>query len=461
LLKRLKSMNKIICKRKYVTRSSTVFFLVWVACAGSSYGQQFQTQLPSIQAPKPANLNNMSVNPVLFPTLPLQHPGIPSFQGASNQPYANRYTQGWNRQVEVMQMFDELERDYLRNLYDFPSISAIPSTQLYHTAFDNIMDMLNGSQPMDLAKAVFLVENAYFDGHVPYEEYLELLDDLESLVYNWLATQGIDASTPTARMYGLHKVFTDTLYMDQPGMEQQRIHYPFEYDFDDFWGREDHSKQFVTKLLGTGNGQCYNLPTLYMILAGRMDIPAWMSFSPSHSFVRLQDENKQWYNLELTNGHLVSDAWVMGSGYITSDAIRNGIYLDTLGTKELVAQQLVDLAMGYKHKFGNDPIIKAAVDSALVYQPNSIQALMVKSNYQTELVEWLWRVRGRPQPQHFENDPRIREILVQRNAIYKQIDNTGYQEMPEEAYTLWLQSVFEEKENQEYNRQFIRRETTN
>ncbi len=444
----------------YVIRTSIFVFLVWVVCAGSSYGQHIQTQLPTIQAPKPANFENMSVNPALFPTPPMQRPGFPSAHGSPNQPNTNQYTQGWNRQNEVMRMFDDLERDYLRSLYDFPSLSALPSTHLYHAAFDSIMSMLHGNEPLDLEKAVFLVENAYFDGQVPYDEYHELLDDLESLVYDWLATQGIDASTPTARMYGLHKVFTDTLYVDQPGLEQQQIHYPFEYDFDDFWGREDHSKQFVTKLLGTGSGQCYNMPTLYMILAGRMDIPAWMSFSPSHSFVRLQDENNQWYNLELTNGHLVSDAWVMGSGYITSDAIRNGIYLDTLGTKELVAQQLVDLAMGFKNKFGNDPIIKSAVDSALVYQPNSIQALMVKSNYQTELVEWLWRVRGRPQPQHFENDPRIREIVAQRNAIYRKIDDTGYQEMPEEAYQQWLQTVLDEKEKQEYNRQFIRRETT-
>lgn len=42
----------------------------------------------------------------------------------------------------------------------------------------------------------------------------------------------------------------------------------------------------------------------------------------------------------------------MASGYVHLDAIRNGLYMDTLSTKQSIAYCLLDLAQGYQRKVG-------------------------------------------------------------------------------------------------------------
>jgi hypothetical protein len=46
--------------------------------------------------------------------------------------------------------------------------------------------------------------------------------------------------------------------------------------------------------------------------------------------------------------------------------------------------------------------------------------------------------------------------MTERNQSYQIIDASGYQEMPEQAYEEWLNSVNKEKEKQEHQGQMLR-----
>jgi len=69
---------------------------------------------------------------------------------------------------------------------------------------------------------------------------------------------------------------------------------------DDYKSEKHFDSHFVTKLMRSGIGQCYSMPLYYLILAEKIGAKAYWSFSPKHSFVKIQDKNGVWYNLELT-----------------------------------------------------------------------------------------------------------------------------------------------------------------
>jgi len=419
------------------------------------WAQQTSVKLPEIPVPKPATFELPSVVQPFGPTMGIpmsSHPGIPS-PTAPNM----GYTESVQRWMQMQQLMAEIQQDHLRTLYDFPEPDQnLLGIESYNKAFQSIQEMLSGQKPLSLSDAVYEVENAFYEGQLSKEVFDESLDYYADLTLRWLEEQNLNTSSNTARLYGLQKLFTDTLEISSPGMESVQMHYPFDYDFEDFWGRDDFTKQFVSKLLASGSGQCYSLPTLFLMLAERLDVDAHLAFSPNHSFVRFQDERGQWYNFETTSGYLVSDAWVMGSGYVTADAVRNKIYLQPLSTEQVVANKLADLAQGYKRKYGNAPFVKEASEASLSHFPNNIVALMVRANYQTELVNWLWNVRGKPHPSEFESDPKLGGIVAERMQMYQYIDSIGYQDMPAEAYEDWLESVETEKSKQDQRNQELR-----
>ena len=53
----------------------------------------------------------------------------------------------------------------------FPSQSNQEGTASYYSAFDEINNMLEGKQPLSLGRAVFLVENAYYNNTLSYDDY--------------------------------------------------------------------------------------------------------------------------------------------------------------------------------------------------------------------------------------------------------------------------------------------------
>ena len=226
------------------------------------------------------------------------------------------------------------------------------TTVAYRKAANILFSMLNGTKPANLKDAVFAVENAYFKGKLEYSKYNKAIQRLVAIAKLKAIQNGYNWSDPLTRNMMLFRVMTDTLKIKFPGQETPITSYPMRYDFNDPKGNEDETKQFISKLLSTHSGQCHSLPLLYLILAEETNTPAQLSIAPSHMYVKIKDKSGTYYNLELTNGHITSDAFILGSGYITAEALKNHLYMEPLTKKQTIAITLNDLTNNYLENIG-------------------------------------------------------------------------------------------------------------
>lgn len=351
----------------------------------------------------------------------------------------NGYVQKTKQQEQLEHLKTLLKENVSPHQYfDNQATYEIRASQ-FENAYSAIIKMLVGEEKLDITKAIYLVENAYLSESLSLLEYYQQIESLKSLVRKTVTSKKLDVNNPNTIQWAIREVFRNEL----------------KYDFEDFWGDENWKNQFVSKALETKKGQCHSLPLLYLILAKEFKIDAWLSFSPEHSFIKFPDPNGKLLNFETTNGFLTSNSFIMGSGFIHSEAILSKSYLDTLSDKQTIAYCLLDLAQGYKEAIGfNDgKFIFKCTNTCLEYFPakNNIQAWQLK--YMT-IVDMLKRAM------HYYKVSDIQEILhyedvKQLYATLMFIDNKlvelGYQEMPAAAYQNWLKSVQEEK-NVEINK---------
>lgn len=446
-----------------IIKTGSVFLVAVFLFCSIAHAQNTGIKLPKIESPKPATFSNIPI--IGFHGIRGVQ-GTPSpffYQGVrTNNPLAvwqNDQAHITRQEAQMQELFREFQNNSIIS-YEFPSKDHLLGALAYKQAYEELRRMLDGETPLNLKKAIFAVENAYFNNQGRFEDFDKRIKDLAKLTSKYIDQQGWDRSNPVTPLLAVHKLFADTLKIDQAGVEDAIVHYPIEYDFNDFWGREELSNVFVSKVLATGSGQCYSMPQLYLLLAEELGGKAWLSFSPNHSFVKFKDQDEQWYNLELTNGNLVSENWMMASGYVATETIQNGIYLDTLSTKETIASKMVDLALGFSYKYGYDDFVMKAIDKALEHHPENIGGILTKANYYTHLVKYIAEQKGNPTNDEYLADPYARSILIMRERMYNLIDNTGYKHMPAEAYTSWLNSLDEYQAEQEKNKENINPERT-
>ena len=206
-------------------------------------------------------------------------------------------------------------------------------------------------------------------------------------------------------------------------------HTPFEYNFDDYAGRENWNNMFVSRMLETKKGNCHSMPLLYKLIMDKLGEKCWLSLAPNHMYIKAWNKRAGWYNVELTCADFPTDAWLTASGYIHLDAIRNGIYMDTLSVRQSIALCLTDLAQGYMHKYGSGDghFIVQCCDTALKYYPDYINALLLKAQIVT---------------QQYKQSPSV-TIKKQMNELYSRIHQLGYRKMPTDMYLNWLYSLNE------------------
>ncbi|TSE08126.1 hypothetical protein [Aquimarina algiphila] len=353
-------------------------------------------------------------------------------------------------EVRIRQKQEEKYRKRLQILLDeavneFSPIYYLPSNiskqgaSYYQKAFQNLKQMSNNS--FSVREAVFTVENAFYENEEDYLEFEKVVKQTGDFLRQKMTELGYDSNSNLAKNFTLFQFFTDTLEIKSKNLK----HLPLEYDFEDFWGRDDHSKIFVKKLLSTGKGQCHSLPLFYMILAEEIDADVYLTFSPNHSYIKFQDNHKKkWYNVELTNQTLTTDAFVLQSGYVKAEAIQQGIYINPLTKSQLKANMIVDLASGYIYKYGYDEFVSEMIHEALQIDPKSITGHLIKSNYNNYKVKYVFNKLGITK-NNFENEikkhPAAIELLKKMINQHKTIAALGYQEMPEEAYQKWLTSI--------------------
>ena len=218
----------------------------------------------------------------------------------------------------------------------FPSQMDANGFSHFFGAFREIRDMLEGRLPLNLARAVFLVENAYYGNKLDYQEYNDFINQKIQLCELKIAEEKQDIHNNTVKNMMLFRLISDTLTFNDAASEKTVTHLPVKYDYDDYQSKQNYDSHFVTKLMRSNVGECYSMPLYYLILAEAIGAEAYWSFSPRHSFVKIKDEKGRWFNLELTNNSILSDAHYMNNSYIKAEAIRNKLYLEPLNKTNIV-----------------------------------------------------------------------------------------------------------------------------
>lgn len=319
--------------------------------------------------------------------------------------------------------------------------------ECYDETFNELKEMMEDKRPLDFKRAVFISENAFYRDSLDYRNYLTELKKFKTICSDFQANYKIDYNYPDStnivrnasifRLIG-HKSF---LTFDQ-GLTRY-----FDYNFDDFLGEKDWSNQFVTKMIETRKGNCHSLPYLYMILAQELDANSYLSFAPNHIYVKTRCKKLGWYNTELTSGEFPTDAWIKASGYITIEAIKSGIYMDTIGEKQMIGLTVFDLAKSYLNQtenYNNDFALNCC-DLVLKYHSNNINAIILKAEILLKKYEEF---------QKTGNIENAKQTYNEMQGLYMQGLKLGYREMPKKMYLDWLLSIKEYKEthiNQKIN----------
>lgn len=310
----------------------------------------------------------------------------------------------------------------------------------YLKAFSDIHSMLLDNDAVSFTKAVYLTENAYFEDQLEEEVFNGVISFYSAISKNIMDSGEIQYTEKDKDKAGyqcaVYLLMTDSIPVTtNNGIV---IHPPFTYNYEDFAGQKDWSNMFVSTLMQTNKGNCHSLPYLYKMIMDELGQECHLALAPNHIYIKANNKKVGWYNIELTCADFPTDAWLMASGYIHLDAIRNKVYMKALTDKESVAITLVDLAQGYQAKFGlqDGSFILQCCETALEHFPNYINALLLK----TEILTALYKQT---------TDPQEKEVLfAQMNETATTIHELGYRKMPSEMYAKWLGSLKGENTNE-------------
>lgn len=334
----------------------------------------------------------------------------------------------------VSKVEPQVQKDTVQHFISTPTHieQPIPTNPRKHywQAFKEIKSMLDQKQ-LDFKKAVFLTENAWFEDSMSYELFDNEIQNLVKLCKQVSLSKNIVYDLSDYESVNLNasifKVITDTIVFVNNGIY---LSLPYRYDFEDFTGSKNWSSMFVLKLLATHKGNCHSLPFLYKILALELNAKAWIAFAPHHIYIKSKCKKTGMYNTELTSAEFPTDAWIACSGYISTESIQSGIYMDTLSLKQSVAYTLYDLAKSYQRKFGNEDgkFLINSLNELLKNYPNTINALLLKASVLTRFVQANKLSETHSQYQEMEQ-------------TYVLINKLGYNEMPEQNYQEWLKKL--------------------
>ncbi len=358
------------------------------------------------------------------------------------------------RRTQNQAIIEEIRSDNLPTVnYQFPSKMEKEGAKDFQVAYHQLENMLQMEEEhLSLKEAIFKIEKAFLGDRLNKEWYDKEISDNIEIIKNELKYRGYQYDNELAKKMILHQFMSDTIVVrDEEGNELYKTH-PKRYDFEDIHGEKDWTKMFVSKLMFTGTGQCHSMPLLYLVLAEELGIEAYLALSPEHSYIKLKDDKGTWFNLELTNGNYASDSWLLSSGYVKAEAIQNGLYMKPLSKKETIATFLVDLGIGYFHKYGIDEFVLQCAEKSLEYAPNNIAALQLRSNYHTLLFDFVAKQRNYPPQSAFPHYPKLNSMYERFHNLYKEIDDLGYDYMPPVVYKKWLESLNNKKQQTKFPR---------
>ena len=338
-------------------------------------------------------------------------------------------TNSKNTEVATKEMDTITNKNFLLD-----SLNALSKVDTVSVQFDyfnyafGVSGMLDSTYNSNFKIAVFLVENAFFDGRLDYDVYnlhirelfflAELFErsNIENFEYDK------EDKSFVLKHAAIYKTMKDTISISFGA--DTISHMPFLYNFDDFNGAKNWQNTFVSELLKSGKGNCQSLSYLYKILADEYEIETHLALAPNHMYIKHASVKSGMYNTELTNASFPDDAWIMASGYISLNAIKNGIYMEALDEKQSLSLTLFDLAKAYEKKYGiqDGEFMLKCCHKALEHYPQFINAKLLKERVLKSKIDEVG-------------------ISKEYETLILDIYNSGYRKMPEEMYRKWLQSI--------------------
>lgn len=301
---------------------------------------------------------------------------------------------------------------------------------IFRQAFEEQKAMLEGKKPLNFKRSIFLVENAYHKNTLNYQQFCQQITNISKILKGMILKRDFE-KYKTAGNWATFTFMTDTI--------PENNFQPFTYDFEDFYGKNDHTKHFVTKLIKTKSGNCASLPVLYKLLCNEIGYPAYLALAPNHCYIKHPNEKGTWTNVEMTNASFPRDQWLIKTSAISVESIRQGVYMSALNQKEEIAFTLFNLANAYKHLFEYDSFYMEIARTGLKYYPHSMELNSILSNC---LLYWIEKEKHKSKPNVVYANSLIREY----KKLYTRIDALGYKEMTKEQYNFWMQSMEIEKQ---------------
>lgn len=409
----------------------------------SSFGQLPNTSLPNYNPQGP-----VVPDPRYYGTMSNEERNRTNMQ-AVEQDMRNYEAQKRQQQQLLNEAYRELGITTVS--YKYKSNLNRPGAYLYKQSFDSLTKMIHGQKKLSYKKAVFFSEFPFYEGSLTYQDFDQAIQNSLGLIKAKMKQDKLP-NTDLAKNYTVYQFMSDTLRIKMNTPEKKTItHYPMKYDFEDFWGEKDWTKGMVSKLLRVQTGQCHSMPLLYLILSESLGSKAYLAYSPEHSYIKIKLPNGTFQNIELTNGYLTSDSYVIRSGFVKAEALANKVYMDTLSKRQVVANSILDLAKGYRNKYGFDEFYLECVNTTLKYHPNNVVAHLMKGDYYYGLIQNSMQqdpyITKRPKEQVKEFWDIVAKVKEEKAIL----DGLGYEPMPQDAYLNWLKSVEKEKSKQMQN----------
>ena len=172
----------------------------------------------------------------------------------------------------------------------------------FDIAINEIDQMLKGEKALNFKRAVYLVENAYYEGKISWEEYNNGILSIKPILNKMIDDRNL-RQYKTAGNWAVFTYMSDSI--PENGFK------PYQYDFESFMSDSDKESYMISRLLKTRKGNCRALPYFYKILADEVGVEAFIAIAPMHCYVKHRDEQGSWWNLEMTTGSFSRSSFIM------------------------------------------------------------------------------------------------------------------------------------------------------
>lgn len=373
-------------------------------------------------------------------------PSIVALNGANRQQQQLNQYERDRRQVALQEqaikdIYKEVNSSYGGVRYNFPSYGSDKRTSHYYQAFKELSAM--NPDDFSIKDATFIIENAFYENQSDKGKFDKTIANIAGFIEAAMKEQQLDPKSNLSKNLSIYQFIADTLSAGGT------THKPYTYDFNDYMGKENWDNMFVSKLLYQGSGQCNSMPRLYMILAEEIGAESYLAFAPNHSFIRFKDQIGEWHNAELTSGAIMSDIFMLDSGFMKAETVQNGNYMTGLTKRQIMAQLLDDLASGYISKFGRDEFVQEVIDKSLELHPDGINPNIHQFNMKLARMSFVAQQLQAKSPEQLKPYPQAMQLLQELAEQDRKLKNLGFEEMPKERYEAWLNSLKQEKEKQD------------